>query len=150
MFFGLFSGRFRQLMILFMNNVDFVLLVILNGFTKSRKSWKLARSHLWFRKRGNNRENGIVAQKRTRVPSRSPDTDTPQREEHCFASLLKTVSAIELAVTKYRGQRWIPCLCLMSIYDMQVLMCFSRRIKKFDTAPNLHSLQNQGVIPVQL
>jgi hypothetical protein len=107
MFVALFSGRFRQLMILIMNNVDFVFLVILNRFPKSGKSWKQARSLIQKarklpRKRYRNTE-------KDKGPITLPGHRHATARKTPFCVPAEKISAIELALTKYRWQRCIPC-----------------------------------------
>ena len=104
---AIFGGKFRYLMISFRNNVDFVPLVVLNGFAEAHNIQKLETSKIssLFQKARKQAGKRYRSTEKGQGPRHAPpDTETPQREEHFLVSLQKRISAIESAVMKYKGQ----------------------------------------------
>jgi hypothetical protein len=94
-------------MISFRNNVDFVLLVVLNGFAEARNIPKLEACKIsaLFQKARKQAGKRYRSTEKGQGPRRAPpDKEPQQREEHFLVSLQKRMSAIELAVKKYRVQ----------------------------------------------
>jgi hypothetical protein len=104
---AIFGGTLRYFMISFRNNVDFVPLVVLNGFAEARNIHKLETCKIssLFQKARKQAGKRYRSTEKGQGPRHAPpDTETPQREEHFLVSLQKGMSAIDLAVMKYRGQ----------------------------------------------